>query len=66
MDNKRWEERPFPWHVFVLALEIGVLLIIAIIWAVQLFRRGRKLKGKIDFDGNSEEKWEVQTGQDKT
>ena len=65
MDNKRWEERPFPWHVFVLALEIGVLLIIAIIWAVQLFRRGRKLKGKIDFDGNSEEKWEVQTGQDK-
>ena len=49
MDYTREQERPFPWQVLVLAVEIGLLLVVSILWAVRLFKKGMKLKTRTKF-----------------
>ena len=57
MDYRRQQEGPFPWQVPVLAVEIALLLVIAVLWAVRLFKKGKELKTRAKFSEASEEVW---------
>ena len=57
MDYRRQQEGRFPWQVPVLAAEIALLVVIAVLWAVRLFKKGKELKTRAKFSEASEEVW---------
>ena len=61
INHRKQQGQPFPWQVFALAFEIALLVIVALIWAVRLFRRGKKLKARAKFEDTCQEKWTQNT-----
>ena len=55
-DYTREQERPFPWQVLVLAVEIALLVGVSVLWAVRLFKKGKKLKMRTKFAEVSKER----------
>ena len=59
-DHRRQQDFPFPWQIPILALEIAILTIVSLVWAVCLFRKGRKLKMRPEFaEPVEDEVWSV-------